>query len=172
MCPAGCDKLRTVPSYRDPGPLEFDAVILRGEAENSQTFVNFPYDVQETFGSTGRIPVVAAFDGEEYRGSLVTYGGESHLILVLRSICERLGKQEGDTVRVSIALDTSERIVELAEDARAALQASGALEAFRAMSYSHQREYERWIEQATRPETRSRRISRTAERVKAGERLR
>ncbi|MFF1879150.1 YdeI/OmpD-associated family protein [Leifsonia sp. NPDC058230] len=161
-----------MPSYRDPGPLEFDAVLQRGEAENSQTFVDFPFDVLETFGSAGRIPVVASFDSEEYRGSLVTYGGGSHLILVLKSIRERLGKLEGDTVHVTIALDTSERIVELAQDASEALKVSGALDAFRAMSYSHQREYERWIEQATRPETRSRRIARTAERVKAGERLR
>jgi hypothetical protein len=160
-----------VPSYTDPGPLEFDAVLQRGEAENSQTFVDLPFDANETFGSTGRIPVVASFDGEEYRGSLVTYGG-AHLILVLKSIRERIGKQEGDTVHVTIALDTSERVVELAPDASEALKESGALDAFRAMSYSHQREYERWIEQATRPETRSRRIARTAERVKAGERLR
>ncbi|MFF1574618.1 DUF1905 domain-containing protein [Leifsonia sp. NPDC058292] len=161
-----------MPSYRNPGPIEFDAVLQRGEAENSQAFVIFPLDAEETFGTAGRIPVVATFDGEEYRGSLVTYGGGDHLILVLKSIRERLGKDEGDTVRVTIDLDTSVRVVELAEDARTALKEAGALEAFRAMSYSHQREYERWIEEVKRPETRARRISRTIERVTAGQRLR
>jgi hypothetical protein len=159
-------------SYTDPGPIEFDAVLQRGEAENSQAFVVFPFSAAEKFGSEGRIPVVARFDEEEYRGSLVDYAGGEHLILVLKSIRERLGKDEGDTVRVSICLDTSERVVELAEDARIALEDSGAMPAFRAMSYTHQREYERWIEEVKRPETRARRISRTVERVNAGQRLR
>ncbi|WP_223690319.1 YdeI/OmpD-associated family protein [Leifsonia poae] len=161
-----------MPSYRNPGPIEFDAVLQRGDAENSQAYVIFPQDVRETFGTAGRIPVLATFDDEEYRGSLVTYGGGDHLILVLKSIRERLGKDEGDTVRVTISLDTTPRVVELADDARTALEESGALDAFRAMSYSHQREYERWIEEVKRPETRARRISKTIEKVNAGQRLR
>ena len=43
-----------------------------------------------------------------------------------------------------------------------------AREAFESMSFSHQREYVEWIDEAKRAETRERRIAATVERVRAG----
>ncbi|TRW46001.1 DUF1905 domain-containing protein [Georgenia yuyongxinii] len=156
--------------FRDPGPQEFDAVIVRADTTGSSAFVEFPGDVPELFGVKGRVPVAATFDGVPYQGSLVTYGGP-HLILVRSDVQARLGKGPGDTVRVVLRLDTSERVVELAEDVQAALEADGVLAAFRAMSYSHQREYTQWIEEAKRPTTRAGRISKTVAGVAEGRRL-
>jgi uncharacterized protein YdeI (YjbR/CyaY-like superfamily) len=44
--------------------------------------------------------------------------------------------------------------------------------AFDKLSFTHQREYVEWVEEAKRPETRERRIAATVERVAAGEALR
>jgi hypothetical protein len=146
--------------YRDPGPLEFDAVILRNtDVANSTAWVAFPHSVPELFGVKGRVPVTATFDGEPYRGSLMKMGGgDTHLLGMLREIRETIGKQPGDTVHVTVLLDTTPRTIELATDARAALEESGQAAAFDALSYSHQREYQQWIDGAKRPETRLSRI--------------
>lgn len=153
--------------YRDPGPIEFDAVIQRSAVIGSAAYVEFPHSVPEIFGASGRVPVMAAFDGVGYRGSLVTYG-DAHLLLVRSDVQEEIGKAAGDTVRVSLTLDTSERVVTLAEDVAAALVAGGEVDAFRALSYSRQREYALWIAAAKRPATREARIKRTVQRLTEG----
>jgi hypothetical protein len=160
-----------MPTYRDPGVVEFDAVITRADVTGSSAFVEFPFDVPDLFGVKGRVPVTATFDGVGYRGSLVTYGGPRHLILVLTDLQERIGKSAGDTVHVTIALDTAERIIELDDDVADALAAAGRLDDFRALSYSHQREFWLWVSDAKKPQTRARRIGKTIEMLAEGKRL-
>ncbi len=145
-------------TLRDPGPIEFDAVILRNtEVANSSAFVALPFDVRAQYGVGGRVPVRATFDGAPYRGSLTKMGGE-HLLLVLGEIRAAIGKDRGDTVHVRLELDQAPRVVELAPEVEAALRDAGAFDAFRAMSFSHQRQYALWIDSAKRPETRDSRI--------------
>jgi hypothetical protein len=160
-----------VAQYSDPGTLEFDAVIKRADVSGSSAFVEFPFEVRELFGVKGRVPVFATFDGADYQGSLVTYGGPRHLILVLAEIQQRIAKSPGDTVRVTVRLDSSERIVELDDDIEQQLRDAGQFDAFRAMAYSHQREYVLWITSAKQSETRSRRISTMLEMVAEGQKL-
>jgi len=70
-------------------------------------YVEMPFDVRETFGR-GRVKVHATFDGEPYDGSIVNMGvkhddGTICYILGLRKdIRAKIGKQPGDTVRVTI----------------------------------------------------------------------
>jgi hypothetical protein len=157
--------------YTDPGPVEFSARLERADVSNGQAYVVFPFSVPDLFGTKGRVPVTAQFDGVDYQGSLVTYGN-GHLIPVLRHIREQIGKRPGDVVQVRIALDTADRVVELADDVASALQDSGQLAAFRQLSYSHQREYQVWIAEAKRPETRATRIAKTSLMVREGKRAR
>ena len=66
-------------------------------------------------------------------------------------------------------LDTKPRTVTVPADLRSALADDPAAKSsFAKMSYSHRREYVDWIEEAMRPETRSRRIASTVERVREG----
>jgi hypothetical protein len=149
--------------YRDPGPITFDGVILRNtDVANSSAWLAFPFSVPELFGVKGRVPVTATIDDAPYRGSLTNMGGPSHLLGVLKEIRDAIGKQPGDSVHVVLRLDTAPRTVELAPDARTALEQAGQAAAFDALSYSHQREYQQWIEGAKRPETRASRIARMA----------
>ncbi len=67
----------------------------------------FPYDIRKEFGR-GRVKVHATFDGEPYDGSIVNMGvknedGSICYILGLRKdIREKIGKQPGDQVRVTV----------------------------------------------------------------------
>jgi hypothetical protein len=159
-----------MPAFTDPGPIAYEAVLARSDVPGSSAFVPFPFDVEHLFGTRGRVPVSATFDGIRYRGSLVTYG-DGHMILVLGEIRARLGKDAGDTVAVTIELDTEPRVVELDDDIVAAWTHAGVLDGFRAQSYSHQREYALWIAEAKRAQTRATRITKAAAMIAEGRKL-
>ena len=84
---------------------------------------------------------------------------------ILKSIRVQLGKDEGDTVHVRLELDDTPRVVELAPDIAKALETAGKYSSFKALSYSHQREYVQWIEAAKQPQTRESRIQKTVEKI-------
>ncbi len=83
---------------------EFDAVIKPTE---KGVYVEFPYDIRTEFGK-GRVKVHATFDGEHYDGSIVNMGVKNpdgtvcYIIGVLKDIRKKIGKQVGDSVRVTI----------------------------------------------------------------------
>lgn len=64
-------------------------------------YVEFPYDVREEFGK-GRVKVHATFDGEPYEGSLVRMKTENHIIGVRKDIRQKISKQPGDIIEVTI----------------------------------------------------------------------
>lgn len=64
-------------------------------------YVEFPYDVRAEFGR-GRVKVSATFDGEPYNGSLVRMKTPCHIIGLRKDIRAKIGKQPGDTVKVTI----------------------------------------------------------------------
>jgi hypothetical protein len=144
---------------------EFDAVIIK--VEGGGAYVEFPYDVEKEFGTKGRVPVRATFDGIGYRGLLVRMGAPCHIIGIRSEVQRRIGKGPGDTVRVTIEKDDEPRTVEVPPDLEEALDGDPeAKEIFERMSYSHKREYVEAILEAKRPQTRAKRIERTIEMLK------
>lgn len=91
---------------------EFQAVI-EPVPEKGGAYVRFPYDIRKEFGK-GRIKVQAEFDGVPYSGSIVNMGIKNkdgsicYIIGVRKDIWEKIGKQPGDTVRVSISVPDEE----------------------------------------------------------------
>ena len=79
---------------------EFDAVILKNP-DMDAAYVEIPFDVREAFGK-GRVAVHATFDGAAYDGQLVRMGTPCHIIGLRKDIRARIGKQPGDSVRVTI----------------------------------------------------------------------
>jgi hypothetical protein len=131
-------------------------------------FVSFPYDVEKEFGAKGRVPVHATFDNIPYTGSLMACGGPHHMLGILKSIREQLGKNLGDPVNVEIWRDEAGRTVELPPDFAALLKKEKLREAFDSLSYTHRREYVRWITEAKREETRARRLAKSVGMLRAG----
>ncbi len=83
------------------------AAIIEPVPEKGGAFVRFPYDIRQEFGK-GRIKVLAEFDGVPYEGSVVNMGVKNadgsvcYIIGVRKDIREKIGKQVGDMVRVTI----------------------------------------------------------------------
>jgi hypothetical protein len=141
---------------------EFEATIVA--ADRGGAYVAVPRAVVDALGGRGRTPLVATFDGVEYRGSVVAMGS-GMVVGVLKRIRARLGKEPGDTVAVTLLVDDEPRRVDVPDDLRAALAEASVRSRFDSLSYSHRREYVQWIEAAKRPATRQRRIEQTVERV-------
>lgn len=79
---------------------EFETVIKK-VPDIDGAYVDFPYDVKEEFGK-GRVKVRATFDGEEYDGSLVRMQTPGHIIGIRKDIRQKIGKQPGDKIKVTI----------------------------------------------------------------------
>lgn len=142
------------------------------DAGGGGCYVEIPLDVKATFGKS-RVPVHATLGGLPYTGTLVKMGGPCHILPVLKAIREQLGLKPGDTLTCTIAEDTTPRTVAIPADVQQLLAAHPQQEAFFAsLSYTHQREYVRWIEEAKRPETRQRRLEKTLEMLQAGQKSR
>jgi hypothetical protein len=147
----------------------FRAVI---EQAGGGAFVTIPFDVEQTFGRK-RVPVRATIDGEPYRGVLVRMGGPDHMLIVLKEIRERIGKQAGAEVEVTVEQDLEPRVVDVPADLQAALaERPEARSFFDSLSYTHRKEYVRWIEEAKREQTRTDRVARAAEMLAAGRKAR
>ena len=134
---------------------EFKAVILQN-GELNAAFIEFPFSAEEVFGKKGQIKIRAVFDRVvEYRGSLVRMKSDFHILGLPREIRKQLGKTFGDEVAVYLAEDKEERTVEISEDIASLFNENpDAKKLFDAMSYTHKKEYIRWIEEARKPETR------------------
>ncbi len=136
--------------------LQFEAEIEG--TDKGGAFITVPFDVEAVFGKK-RIKVSATFDGAPYRGSLVRMGTPHHILIVRKDIREKIGKQPGDIVRVTLKEDTEPRVVEVPPDLQEVLNKHPEEKAFfENLSCTHQREYVSWITEAKRPETRQRRI--------------
>jgi hypothetical protein len=144
----------------------FKARIEAGDGGGA--YVLFPYDVEKEFGTRGRVPVKATFDGVSYAGSMVKYGNPLHMLPVLKGVREKLGKVPGDTVAVELHFDESERTVDVPEDLAELLEREKLRPAFDKLSYTHRREYCRWITAAKRAETRSTRLEKAIEMLRRG----
>jgi hypothetical protein len=144
----------------------FTAIIQN--AGGGGAFVEVPFDVEEAFGSK-KPKVKALIEGVPYRGTLVRMGTECHLLLILKSIREQVGKTFGDEVKVTVEADTEERAVTVPAELKRAFRSEKEAKAvFEKLSYTHKREYVAWINEAKKEETRQNRIIKTIEMLKKG----
>lgn len=90
----------------NPKCYEYESTIYRADGKGG-AYVVFPYDVREEFGK-GRVKVHATFDGEPYDGSVVNMGVKNgdgsirYVIGIRKDIRAKIGKQPGDSVRVTV----------------------------------------------------------------------
>ncbi|MBM3124542.1 MAG: DUF1905 domain-containing protein [Chloroflexi bacterium] len=148
----------------------FTATIMN--AGGGGAFVEIPFDVEKAFDSK-KPKVKAVIEGVPYRGTLVRRGGPNHMLIILKGIREQIGKTIGDKVKVTIEADTEARRVEIPKDLLKELKQDKAAKAvFDKLSYTHQKEYVKWIEEAKKAETRQNRIAKTLVMLKQGKRER
>lgn len=87
---------------------KFNAKIIK-EPDHGGAYVEVPIDIKAEFGKS-RLPVHATFDGEPYDGQIVKMGTPCHIIGVRKDIQKKIGKQPGDTIKVTFTPQTKDSV--------------------------------------------------------------
>jgi hypothetical protein len=130
------------------------------------TGIQVPDEVIEGLGPSKRPPVTITINGYTYRTTAVRMGGAFYVPLAAENR-EAAGVAAGDAITVEIENDTAPREVALPDDLAAAMD-DAARTAYDGLSYTHRKEWVRWVEEAKKPETRATRIERTVSALRAG----
>lgn len=138
------------------------------QGEGNKAGIVVPEDVVEALGAGKRPPVVVTMNGQSYRSSIAVMGGK-FMVGVSSANRELTGVSSGDTLEVTLEVDTEPRVVEVPDDLADALEAEPGAKAFYGtLNYSAQRRYVEPIGDAKTPETRARRVAKVVSDLKAG----
>jgi hypothetical protein len=146
----------------------FTATVVK---DGAMCYIPLPFDPKTVFGKV-RAPVAVTLGAHgatgpyTFRSTVAAMGGPP-CVPLRRSHREAAGLEGGERLTVTIALDTGPRVVEAPADLLEALKAAGAVEAWQALSYTHQREHVEAIDGAKQPGTRARRIERAVAMIAA-----
>src|SRR5580704_6313292 len=143
---------------------KFKAKIEAGDGGGA--YVLFPYDAMKEFATKWTVPVKATFTGVPYTGSLIKYSNPLHMLGMLKAIREKTGKGPGDTIEVVVWRDEAVRTVEVPAQFENLMKKEGLFTAFRKLSYTHRKEYCRWVTEGKKEETRLRRLEKAIEMLK------
>jgi hypothetical protein len=136
----------------------FTTTLIKGDQKNTSG-IEVPPAVIEALGAGKKPPVKVTIGAYTYRSTVAVMGGK-YLVSLSQANREAAGVKGGDTVDVTLELDTEPRTVDVPEDLAAALSAkSGAREAFDKASPSARKEFVRQVVEAKAQDTRERRIA-------------
>jgi len=127
-----------------------------------------PFDVVEVFGRKGRVPVKGTINGFPFRSSLMNMG-DGHMMAVNAELRAGGKCKAGDTVKIVLELDEDERKVEVPAYLKKIINSDPqAKERWAKLSFTHQKEYVRAVEDAKKDETRERRIAQMMDALRRG----
>jgi hypothetical protein len=150
--------------------LKFRATVELGG--KTATGIAVPADVVAALGSGSRPAVTVTVGGHSYRTTVARMGGR-FLVPLSAENRTAAGVAAGDEVDVGIEPDTAPREVEVPADLADALAHDDAARAtFDGLSFTHRKEWVRWLEEAKKAETRATRLAKTVESLREGKRAR
>ena len=136
----------------------FTTTVLQDEGSNA-TGLPIPESAVMALGKGKKPPVKITVNGYTYRTTMAVMDG-SFIVPLSAQHREAAGVKAGESVEVTLELDTEPRTVEVPDDLAAALAAKpGAREAFDKLAPSARKEHVRQVESAKAQETRDRRVA-------------
>ena len=121
-----------------------------------------PFDVKQEFG-VARPPVLMTVLGETHRTRVAVYGGKP-ILGIWKAVLDKHGLRDGVALEVTIEPDHAPRVVKPPAALATALAKNAKARAgWAAMSFTHQREWARAIDEAKQPATRERRVAQAVE---------
>ena len=132
------------------------------------TGIPIPEGVVAAIGSGKRPAVQVTLGGHSYRTTVASMGGR-YFVPLSKENREAAGVAAGDEVAVDIERDAEPRKVTIPPDLADALAGDDAARGLLdRLSYTHRKEYARWIDEAKRDETRQRRLAQALEMLRQG----
>ena len=144
--------------------MRFESTVELGG--KTATGIPIPDEVIEALGSSKRPPVAITVNGHTYRTTAVRMGGR-FLVPLSAENREAAGVAAGEDITVDLEADTAPREVTLPDDLAAAMD-DEARAAYDGLSYTHRKEWVRWVEEAKKAETRTTRIEKTVAGLREG----
>jgi Domain of unknown function (DUF1905)/Bacteriocin-protection, YdeI or OmpD-Associated len=143
-------------------------VKLIGQEGSQVAAMKPPFDVVKVFGRKGRVPVKGTINGFPFRSSLMNMG-DGHMMAVNAELRAGGKCKAGDNVKIVMELDEEERKVEVPAYLKKIINSDAqAKERWAKLSFTHQREHVRAIEDAKKEETRERRIAAMMDALRRG----
>jgi hypothetical protein len=138
----------------------FRTELLKGDGDTAGFVI--PDKVVDAFGQGKKPKVTVTLNGGfSYPNTVAVMGGK-FMIGVSKERRKLAGVTPGETIEVTLELDTAPRVMEVPADLQKALDKNKAAKAyFATLSYSNQRKHIDPITQAKTDETRARRIEKS-----------
>jgi Bacteriocin-protection, YdeI or OmpD-Associated/Domain of unknown function (DUF1905) len=150
--------------------MRFRAMVELGG--KTATGIEVPQDVVAALGTGKRPPVRVSIGGHTYRTTVARMGGR-FLVPLSAENRTAAGVAAGDEVDVDIEPDAEPREVQVPADMAEALARDDVARGnFEAMSFTHRKEWVRWVDEAKKAETRASRLAKTVESLRGGKRTR
>ena len=135
----------------------YTTTIMKDDEKNA-TGIPVPAEVVAALGQGKRPKVVVTVGGHSYRSTVAAYG-DVYMLPLSQEHRAAAGVEGGQSVEITLELDTEPRTVDVPDDLAAALaERPGLRAAFDALSYTTRKEQARQVETAKAAETRQRRI--------------
>ncbi len=154
-------------------PQKFKVKLEKVPSATRVAYFNVPFNVKEVFGTGARVPVRGTMNGFAYRSSIFPMGkGGCHMMVVNREMRNGTGAEVGDTVEVVMERDPAPRTVAVPPELKKVLARNKRAHAlFDKLSYTHRKEFARWVTEAKRLETRAERLAKVVPMLLRGETL-
>ena len=139
----------------------FQTILL--QAGKTATGIEVPPEIVESLSPSKKPAVKISLNGYEYRSTIAVMGGKFMLPV---SAEHRTGAKikGGDSLTVTLELDTEPRILEIPADLATAFEQNASAKAkFEALSYSQKRLHTLSVQGTKNPETRAKRVIKAIE---------
>jgi hypothetical protein len=126
-----------------------------------------PPDVTAALGGLKQMRVLGTLNGEPFRTSTYPWQSRQLWVGLPKAARQAADVEVGDEVEIELARDDSPRVLELAPELAAALDAEPGLRStFEALSFSRRRELADPVAEARRPDTRAARVDKALARLR------
>ena len=150
----------------------FTTKLVRPEGVGTWTFAPIPAGVSDRADLKAKMRVRGTIDGVPLRSSVMAGSGEL-FIVIAKELRDKIGRQAGDVVKMTLGLDASNTTVNIPTGLKKALSTNQkAKTSFERMAPSHKKAYVQWITEAKAKETRANRIGKAVQQISVGKTLR
>ena len=133
--------------------------------DGNHASIGIPEDQLKTIGGNKRAPLKITINDHTYQSTATGVNGKCMVVFPMRDR-EAAGVSAGDSINVTIELDSGYRNVDVPEQLVAALEADGLSKTFRDLTYSKRKEYARVIREANTAEALHRRLAKIISELK------
>jgi len=138
---------------------EYKTVLIKG-AQNG-VYADFPFDGVKEFGTRKPVPVKVLLEGKMFEMSLLPCGNGKHWLHIKKELRIAIGKDEGDTVNISLEKNNSLKAIEIPEYLQWLLENDGEMmKKFLKLPYSAKKFWIWHIEETKNEDTKVERINR------------